>query len=446
MMQWQRLLYPQRLGKIVSEDISLARTPFQRDFDRLIFSAAFRRLKDKTQVFSLSQNDYVRTRLIHSLEVASVGRSLGRVVGEQIVTNLEYATAADVGDIVAAACIAHDIGNPPFGHSGENAIRAGFRAWQNRQSGLGLTPAQQADLDRFEGNAQGFRMIARLEIPHRPGSLQLTCPTIAAFAKYPRESLLPEEKSPNARKRKTAEVREMEFESTKEKYGFFQADRELFISVAESVGLIPLSGKGLAWCRHPLTYLVEAADDICYSVVDIEDGYQMGYLSFGEVAELLNPIAQLDLVAELGAAAEQVIHLRAKAIDLLVREAATNFLQREQEILRGEFQGDLLALSQYQEALETIHTKARQTIFQHPHVVGVQVAGYEVLGKLFNEFADALRQPNNPKSQLVLQMLPNHLPGDDSYHQLLQVTDFISGMTDSYATRLFQQFSGISLL
>jgi dGTPase len=362
------------------------------------------------------------------------------------VTNLEYVTAADVGDIVAAACIAHDIGNPPFGHSGENAIRAGFRAWQNRQSGLGLTPAQQADLDRFEGNAQGFRMIARLEIPHRPGSLQLTCPTIAAFAKYPRESLLPEEKSLNARKRKTAEVREMELESTKEKYGFFQADRELFISVAESVGLIPLSGKGLAWCRHPLTYLVEAADDICYSVVDIEDGYQMGYLSFGEVAELLNPIAQLDLAAEPGAAAEQVIHLRAKAIDLLVREAATNFLQREQEILRGEFQRDLLALSQYQEALETIHTKARKTIFQHPHVVGVQVAGYEVLGKLFNEFADALRQPNNPKSQLVLQMLPNHFPGDDSYHQLLQVTDFISGMTDSYATRLFQQFSGISLL
>jgi dGTPase len=431
MMQWPRLLYPQRLGKTVSEDISVARTPFQRDFDRLIFSAAFRRLKDKTQVFSLSQNDYVRTRLIHSLEVASVGRSLGRVVGEQINTGLEYVTAADVGDIVAAACIAHDIGNPPFGHSGENAIRAGFQAWQSRQAVLGLTPAQQADLDRFEGNAQGFRMIARLEIPHRPGSLQLTCPTIAAFAKYPRESLLPEENG---------------VESIEEKYGFLQADRELFINVAESVGLIPRSGKGLAWCRHPLTYLVEAADDICYSVVDIEDGYQMGYLSFGEVAELLNPIAQLDLAAEPGAAAEQVIHLRAKAIDLLVREAATNFLQRETEILRGEFTGDLLALSHYQEALETIHIKARQTIFQHPHVVGVQVAGYEVLGKLFNVFADALRQPNNPKSQLVLQMLPNYFPVNDSYHQLLQVTDFISGMTDSYATRLFQQFSGISLL
>jgi dGTPase len=327
-----------------------------------------------------------------------------------------------VGDIVAAACIAHDIGNPPFGHSGENAIRAGFQAWQSRQADLGLTAAQQADLERFEGNAQGFRTIARLEIPHRPGSLQLTCPTIAAFAKYPRESW-PSGSTLGAGS----------------KYGFFQADRELFTTVAEAVGLIPHSGPGLAWCRHPLTYLVEAADDICYSVVDIEDGYQMGYLGFGEVAELLNPIAKLDLAAELGAEAEQVIHLRAKAIDILVREAATNFLQREAEILRGEFTGDLLALSDH-------HCKARRTIFQHPLVVGVQIAGYEVLGKLFNEFADALRQPTNPKSQLVLQMLPNHSPGGDSYHQLLQVTDFISGMTDSYATRLFQQFSGISLL
>jgi dGTPase len=437
MMQWQRLLYPQRLGKTVSEDLSLARTPFQRDFDRLIFSAAFRRLKDKTQVFSLSQNDYVRTRLIHSLEVASVGRSLGRIVGEQINTGLDYVTAADVGDIVAAACIAHDIGNPPFGHSGENAIRSGFQAWQSRQSVLGLTAAQQADLDRFEGNAQGFRIIARLEIPHRPGSLQLTCPTIAAFAKYPRESLISQ--PPKSGRKKVAE-------SLADKYGFFQADRELFATVAAAVGLIPLATHGLAWCRHPLTFLVEAADDICYSVVDLEDGYQMGYLSFRQVAELLNPIAKLDLAAELGAEAEQVIHLRAKAIDILVREAASNFLQREAEILRGEFTGDLLALSHHQEALAAIHEQARRTIFQHPLVVGVQVAGYEVLGKLFNEFADALRQPTNPKSQLVLQMLPNHSPGADSYHQLLQVTDFISGMTDSYATRLFQQFSGISLL
>jgi dGTPase len=425
MMQWHRLLYPQRLGRQQPEDLTLARTPFQRDFDRLIFSAAFRRLKDKTQVFSLSQNDYVRTRLIHSLEVASVGRSLGRIVGEKIVAAMEYITAADIGDIVAAACIAHDIGNPPFGHSGENAIRSGFQSWQQSQSTLEITPAQRADLDNFEGNAQGFRILARLEIPHRAGSLQLTCPTIAAFAKYPRQS------QPDV----------------PAKYGFFQADRELFAKVAETVGLIQVAES--SWCRHPLTFLVEAADDICYLIIDIEDGYQMGYLSFIEVVELLNGIAGLDLAKESGAEAEQVMHLRAKSIDILVREAADNFLASEDAMLRGEFMGDLLSLSNHRQALAMINDKARRSIFQHPHVVGVQIAGYEVLGKLFTEFANALCHPDSSKSQLVLQMLPVSArpePTEDTYQQLLRVTDFISGMTDSYATRLFQQFSGISLL
>jgi dGTPase len=425
MMQWHRLLYPQRLGRQQAEDLSLARTPFQRDFDRLIFSAAFRRLKDKTQVFSLSQNDYVRTRLIHSLEVASVGRSLGRIVGEKIVASLPYMTAADIGDIVAAACIAHDIGNPPFGHSGENAIRSGFQTWQKSQSTLTISAAQQADLDNFEGNAQGFRILARLEIPHRAGSLQLTCPTIAAFAKYPRQSQ----------------------PGVAAKYGFFQADRDLFAIVAETVGLIQLQES--SWCRHPLTFLVEAADDICYLIIDIEDGYQMGYLSFSEVVELLNSIAGLDLATEGGAEAEQVTHLRAKSIDILVREAANNFLDSEAAMLQGEFNSDLLSLSSHRQALATINSKARRSIFQHPDVVGVQIAGYEVLGKLFTEFANALCHSGSSKSQLVLQMLPDsYQPAadEDTYQQLLRVTDFISGMTDSYATRLFQQFSGISLL
>jgi dGTPase len=430
MMQWPQLLNPQRLGKSQPEDLSLARTPFQRDFDRLIFSAAFRRLKDKTQVFSLSQNDYVRTRLIHSLEVASVGRSLGRIVGEKIVAHHHLPiTATDIGDIVAAACIAHDIGNPPFGHSGEDAIRSGFNNWQQHQPNLDLTAAQRSDLERFEGNAQG--LLCRLEIPHRPGSLQLTCPTIAAFTKYPRASCLPTAPGHST-----------------PKYGFFQADQELFAEVATAVGLLP-DKTGHSWCRHPLTFLVEAADDICYSVVDIEDGYQMGFLTFAEVVALLNPIAQLDLTKSNGAEPELVTHLRAKSIDILVREAADNFLAQEPTILSGKFEVELLSLSACHDALQVIHAKARSAIFQHPQVVGVQIAGYEVLAKLFTEFANALIHPHHPKSQLVLQMLPTaHRPqaDEDTYQQLLHVTDFISGMTDSYATRLFQQFSGISLL
>jgi dGTPase len=432
MMQWPQLLTPQRLGKSQPEDLSLARTPFQRDFDRLIFSAAFRRLKDKTQVFSLSQNDYVRTRLIHSLEVASVGRSLGRIVGEQIVAKHQLSiTATDIGDIVAAACIAHDIGNPPFGHSGEDAIRAGFQAWQQHYPDLDLTAAQRSDLERFEGNAQGLRVLCRLEIPHRPGSLQLTCPTIAAFTKYPRESCLPAEQGRST-----------------QKYGFFQADRQLFEEVATAVGLIP-SQTGGSWCRHPLTFLVEAADDICYSIVDIEDGYQMGFLTFTEVVALLNPIAQLDLTKSNGAEPELVTHLRAKSIDVLVREVADNFLAKETTILNGNFDVELLSLSGYCAALQAIHAKARHAIFHHPQVVGVQIAGYEVLAKLFTEFANALTQPDNPKSHLVLQIMPKACrpqPAETTYQQLLHVTDFIAGMTDSYATRLFQQFSGISLL
>ncbi len=432
MMQWPQLLNPQRLGKFQPEDLRLARTPFQRDFDRLIFSAAFRRLKDKTQVFSLSQNDYVRTRLIHSLEVASVGRSLGRIVGEQVVAEQRLAiTATDVGDIVAAACIAHDIGNPPFGHSGEDALRSGFAVWQQRHPHLDLTAAQRLDLEQFEGNAQGLRVLCRLEIPHRRGSLQLTCPTIAAFTKYPRASDVP-----------------VTAGRSTQKYGFFQADQQLFAEVATAVGLLP-GATGVSWCRHPLTFLVEAADDICYSIVDIEDGYQMGFLTFPEVVALLNPIAQLDLSQSQGAEPELVTHLRAKSIDILVYEAARNFLAQEIGILSGEFDQELLSLSHHHDALQTIHHKARSAIFHHPQVVGVQIAGYEVLAKLFMEFADALTQPHNSKKHLVLQMLPaayRPQPTDDTYQQLLHVTDFISGMTDSYATRLFQQFSGISLL
>jgi dGTPase len=354
------------------------------------------------------------------------------MVGAEIVAKHQLdLTAADIGDIVAAACIAHDIGNPPFGHSGENAIQAGFQAWQQRYPDLDLTPAQRSDLERFEGNAQGLRVICRLEIPHRRGSLQLTCPTIAAFTKYPRESCLP-----IAPGRST------------QKYGFFQVDRELFAEVAAAVGLIPEEA-GAAWCRHPLTFLVEAADDICYSIIDIEDGYQMGYLTFAEVVTLLNPIAQLDLSQSDGAEPELVMHLRAKSIDILVREAAQNFSVQEQAILCGEFDVELLSLSSYSDALTTIHDRARSAIFQHPHVVGVQIAGYEVLAKLFTEFANALMQPTNTKSQLILQLLPPaHRPqtAEDTYQQLLHVTDFIAEMTDSYATRLFQQFSGISLL
>lgn len=444
MMDWKKLLTPQRLGTTEPEDRQLDRTPFQRDYDRLVFSSPFRRLKDKTQVFSLATNDYIRTRLIHSLEVSCVGRSLGRIVGDEIVKNknhkLDDFSASDFGDIVSAACLAHDIGNPPFGHAGEDAIRTGFKLWYNSVNHVGeelLSQTQKADFDSFEGNAQGFRILTKLEMSPKKGGMQLTCPTLAAFTKYPRESFIPK---PILNGYSGRSVK---------KHGFFQAEKDLFTEVAETVGLIRSHKNAAWWSRHPLAFLVEAADDICYSIVDVEDGYRMGYIPFKEAKDLLNEIAGI-AETDFNSAesdAEKVKRLRAIAIDKLIREATKIFLENEQDILSGKFDEDLLSRSTYKNHLEKIGKKTRETVFQHRDVVGIQIAGYEVLGKLFGEFVNAVLH-DSKKGELVSHMLPKEYRPDDNedtYNKILKITDYISGMTDSYATSLFQQFSGISL-
>ena len=441
MMDWKKLLTPQRLGKAEPEDIQPGRTPFHRDYDRLVFSSPFRRLKDKTQVFSLPKNDYIRTRLIHSLEVSCVGRSLGRMVGDEIVEkrNLNQSgfSASDFGDIVSAACLAHDIGNPPFGHSGEDAIRTGFESWysaaNHREKEL-LKQAQKADFDSFEGNAQGFRILTKLEMYREKGGMQLTCPTLAAFTKYPRESFIPK---PILNGYSGRSVK---------KHGFFQAEKDLFNEVAETVGLIRRDNGAVWWSRHPLAFLVEAADDICYSIVDVEDGYRMEYISADEAIKLLNGIAETDFNAA-ESDAEKVKRLRAKAIDNLIKEATKIFMEKEEDILSGKFDEDLLSQSKYKDHLKKIGEETRNAVFQHRDVVGIQIAGYEVLGKLFGEFVNAVLH-DSEKGKLIRHMLPKeYRPADneDNYNKILKITDYISGMTDSYATSLFQQFSGISL-
>ncbi|GAB4381367.1 MAG: deoxyguanosinetriphosphate triphosphohydrolase [Elainellaceae cyanobacterium] len=446
MMDWKKLLTPKRLGKSNLEDQGFARTAFQRDYDRLIFSSAFRRLKDKTQVFSLPSNDYIRTRLIHSLEVASVGRSLGRVVGEKIIETYQLnkgngieIEAADFGDIVSAACLAHDIGNPPFGHAGEDAIQSGFQSWYNSASHdekPRVTNQQKADFDCFEGNAQGFRILTRLEMLPKKGGMQLTCPTLAAFTKYPRESVF-EEPALNGYAGKSIK-----------KHGFFQSESELFSEVAETVGLIRRSHSALWWSRHPLAFLVEAADDICYSIVDVEDGYRMGYIPFKVAEELLNSIASREEKPTEGKEAEHIKYLRAFAIHKLIQEVTEIFVENEANILSGEFDKDLLSLSdKYSTTLDLIARETRSRVFENPDVIGIQIAGYKVLGGLFSEFADALSN-NSKKSELICKMLPEeYRPTQDEsdYEKILKITDYISGMTDSYATNLFQKFSGISL-
>src|SRR4051812_20139828 len=277
-MNWPQLLCADRLGVASSGAPDAARSPFQIDSDRIIFSSAFRRLQDKTQVFPLADNDYVRTRLTHSLEVASVGRSLGARVGDAICKKHfpgGEIHASDVGAIVWAASLAHDLGNPPFGHSGEDAIRHWFttsaRAQEARAS---FTEAEVRDLECFEGNAQGFRIIARLQMPDNPG-LRLTYATLAAFTKYPRASVLPVATNGGS--------------STK-KFGFFQSESELFEQVATGTGLLRRNPEALWWSRHPLAFLVEAADDICYRLVDFEDGFRLKHLSYKEVHDCFQAV------------------------------------------------------------------------------------------------------------------------------------------------------------
>ncbi|MEM7556271.1 MAG: deoxyguanosinetriphosphate triphosphohydrolase [Cyanobacteria bacterium P01_A01_bin.84] len=439
-MDWIKLLTPKRLGRSESEDIQWNRTCFQKDYDRLVFSSHFRRLKDKTQVFSLSNNDYIRTRLIHSLEVSCVGRSLGRIVGEQIVKRHKLYTygfsASDFGDIVSAACLAHDIGNPPFGHAGEDAIRIKFESWYSAYDNpieQLLSKSEKTDFDLFEGNAQGFRILTKLEMPYRKGGMQLTCPTLAAFVKYPRESYIP------------SNILNNYSGSSVKKYGFFQAEKEIFAEVANTVGLIRRHDLTSWWCRHPLTFLMEAADDICYLIVDIEDAYRMGYITFDKAEFLLQSIAKIE---SLGINQPETIkHLRGKSIDKLVSETAEIFLEHEKEILSGQFDQDLLSLSNYAKHLEIIIQTISSTVFQHRDVLRIRIAGYEVLGRLFIEFVEAAIN-NSQKGKLVCQLLPEKYrpqPGESKYQKILKITDYISGMTDSYATSLFQQLSGISL-
>ncbi len=438
-MEWQQLLTRKRLGKQHLEDSKFERTPYLKDYDRLVYSTAFRRLKDKTQVFALSKASDVRTRLSHSLEVSCVGRSLGRMIGDQIIKRhrLQDFNAADFGDILSAACLAHDIGNPPFGHAGENAIQSAFQKWYSQENTQGslLNSLEKADIDQFEGNAQGFRILTRLGMLHRLGGMQLTCTTLATFTKYPRESLLS----------KTV-LKSYQGKSI-QKYGFFQAEKELFAEVAQTVGLIRRHPKAAWWCRHPLTFLMEAADDICYSIVDLEDGFHMGYLPFAEVRDLLNAIAQIDLSEYNSSPEETIKRLRAKVINQLVSEIAAIFLDNEAQMLAGKFDEALLSHSQYSEILSVIEEKTSRLVFHHPNVVKVKIAGYEILGELLTEFLTAIFQ-NNKKSKLMTCLLPSEFkpkPEDSNYQKMLKVTDYIAGMTDLQATLLFQQFRGISL-
>ena len=447
-MDWNRLLSRVRLGLSRQHPDNEARTDFQRDFDRIVFSSAFRRLQDKTQVFPLSQSDYVRTRLTHSLEVSSVGRSLGTMVGDRVIHRhaLQGVYPQDFGAVVAAACLAHDIGNPPFGHAGEDAIRLWFTTSTTGRGILQqLTEAQQPDFRRFEGNAQGFRIITRLQSPDNPGGMQLTCATLGVFTKYPRASWLPTDPPPGI---------------AFQKFGFYQDDRALFAEVARELGLIPVATD--TWSRHPLAWLVEAADDICYRIIDVEDAFRLQQLGFERVRDLLLPLTGEPEHAErkmqhLTRSREKIEYLRAKAIGAIIDQAHQCFMAHEDEILAGNFTGELLDLIPAAAAMRALKDCGETQIYVSRPVVEVEAAGFEVLGGLLEAFITTVNDlaahgpQASPKSRMLIHLIPEQFigpdrqPNADLYRRVLAITDFVAGMTDSYAVTLYKKLTGMSL-
>ena len=445
MMQWKTLLSSKRVGQLKTNAIDENRSPFHIDYDRIIFSTAFRRLQDKTQVFPLAKSDYVRTRLTHSLEVSCVARSLGRMVGEEILKrhNLDSTVRDDISTILAAAAIAHDIGNPPFGHSGEDAIRNWFKKSETVKAiRHHLSAVEIKDLENYEGNAQGFRLLTVLLMPENKGGMQLTCATLGAFAKYPCGSEL-------IKVNKTIGRR---------KYNYFNAEKELFAEVAEELELISEDANNTAWCRHPLAFLVEACDDICYRLIDFEDGFKLKLVSYNEVENLFLSIIgdkeNLQL-KKLNDERSKIEYLRAKAIQSLLVELQETFLAHENEILAGQFTKSLISQSPSAKHLQALKDIAIQKVYCDRSVIEIEAAGFEVADGILETFffsvVDVMEHTASnasPQSRKLLQLLPSQFKPnveEGYYTNVLKILDFFSGMTDSYATSLYKKIKGISL-
>lgn len=446
-MEWRKLVSGKRLGISRPNPTEIGRSIYQRDYDAIVFSSAFRRLQDKAQVFPLAKSDYVRTRLTHSLEVSCVGRSLGYLVGEQLRRNKKISdeiNSSDIGNIVAAASLSHDIGNPPFGHQGEKAIQEWFSTKSGKAALRGLTKKQKADFQLFEGNAQGFRILTRLQNPDSIGGLQLTCATLSAFTKYPRPSIT------NCGNHKNHKGKGFK------KYGFFQKELPYFAEVAAEVGLKKRHPGCDAWHRHPFAFLVEAADDICYAINDIEDGYRLRHLSFSEARDLLiaippkNELTQLDSIRE---EEDKISYLRAKTIKELIIQVSDCFNQFEKGILSGEFDSSLTSTISARTALKTIDEISQDKIYASREVLEIEIPGFDVLSGLMESLVAAVEDIHgkhaSARSQGMYRLIPKSirekLKSEDKYSRLLRVTDFVSGMTDSYAVSLYKQIRGISL-
>lgn len=437
-MNWRQLLSPLRFGEPQGKlALDLGRSPFHKDYDRIIFSSAFRRLDRKTQVHPLSENDHVHSRLTHSLEVGCVGRSLGARVGEALQSQLpEDIRAADIGALVQAACLAHDIGNPPYGHTGEDAIRHWFQDPENAHFLCGLNEAEKNDLQTFEGNAQGFRIVTQVEYHRFQGGMRLTYGTLGAFLKYPWTS-------------------DYVARGTRKKFGCYQTELPILREVADTLGLLP-DGEN-AWCRHPLVYLLEAADDICYGLIDLEDGIEMGLLRYQEVEDLLRPLLADDWqqsCIDLDQAdndRRRLQMLRGQVMEAMVTAVSQAFVQQQAALLSGTLNGDLVDYCDGPVAAVVNAAKelARKRIFKDVRKLSVEIGSYSTLGILLEAFLTAVRERVEKgqatfRNQRVLELMGKSAPQADwsLYQAYMRAIDYISGMTDNYAADLARQFSG----
>ena len=442
-MNWNQIISTTRLGQeeLATKDNKHSRTQFQRDYDRIIFSSPFRRMQNKTQVFPLPGSVFVHNRLTHSLEVASVGRSLGSLFVEKAESEkmeIENPLFQEIGSVVSAACLAHDMGNPPFGHSGEDAIAQFFKKSSEPQLINELTEGQWKDFTQFDGNANAFRLLSHRFNGRREGGFALTYTTLASIVKYPYESVLAE----------------------KPKFGFFQSEKSIYARIANELGLLQQSENPAKYIRHPLVFLVEAADDICYQLMDLEDAHKLKIHNFDQTralmmaffdqqaeAKQINRINEtLKLVSDPN---EQIAYLRASVIGKLVKQCVDVFWEKQGEILSGSFQKPLIDCVQAKSlaAMNTIKKVSVKNIYNDRSVVEIEISGYQIIGTLIEVFTEAILNPKEGFSKKLLQLIPDQYGGnhESTYEKVQAVVDFVSGMTDLYALDLYRKIKGINI-
>jgi dGTPase len=448
MMNLNQIYTNQRTGN--NPHTKASRTDFQRDFDRIIFSSAFRRLQNKTQVFPLPGSVFVHNRLTHSLEVSSVGRSLGSIIGEFITDNFDSDLTEDsknfylynLGNVIAAACLCHDVGNPAFGHSGEDAIASYFEKNENELKPK-FSDKEWADLVNFEGNANAIRVLAHQQQGKDEGGIQLTFTTLASIAKYPCEAI--------AKKKGIIH---------RKKFGFFQNEKETFLNIAEKTNLISESSEPYIFKRHPFVWLVEAADDICYNIIDMEDAHRLGIVSTADCKNLFFDLVRsetndiervkrkLDSISNDN---EKISYLRAKVINALINKSIEIYKQNFNTILEGNLDKALLDIYKSENTtLQDIESFSIEKIYNHKAVVEIENAGYNVMYELLDHFIPSiLKSKDERKSydKMALKLLPKQFVYEDGtdYQKILGVIDFVSGMTDNYATDLYRKIKGIDI-